>query len=46
MPAGSSTMPDLMQAGRHPGRLASAGLSETAGVPTSGGCGIPSGDTR
>ena len=46
MPAASSMMPDLVHAGRHPGRLASAGPSEEAGVPTSERNGIPSGETR
>ncbi len=46
MPTATSTMPGLVQAGHHPGRLASAGPSEEAGVPTPGRNGIPSGETR
>ena len=46
MPAGSSTLPDLMQAGHRRGRLASTEPSEEAGMPTFGIQGIPSGETR
>ncbi len=47
MPGAPRTLPDLVQARRHPWRLALAGANEDAGAPTSGRNGIiPSGETR
>lgn len=46
MPGAPGTLPDLMQAGRLPGRLTLAGANDDAGVPTSGRNGIRSGETR